>query len=239
MRVVVKHLRICVIVKKLKFEAEPEPEFRSLLSATGFFAWKSMCFLCGSHAIDSVDCNCSLRCMVANHQTVCPISDMRHIAIWCQNRWESFNRKVTTDWSCGILPLTESTFASSWVETAVYELSGAYWLGMDAWRWTTDSYFYEPACGSRQHHEYRSLWMQNALFQCSVHLSKNGLNQWCIAKNAGGYTQRGVAKGLKVPCLFMITEVSIRCQAYTPQYNTGLDILQTGFFLALYTHTPV
>jgi len=23
--------------------------------------------------------------------------------------------------------------------------------------------------------------------------------------------QRGVAKGLKVPCLFMITEVSIRC----------------------------
>ena len=30
-------------------------------------------------------------------------------------------------------------------------------------------------------------------------------NQWCIAKNGGGYTQRGVAK---VPCLFMITEVS-------------------------------
>jgi len=40
-----------------------------------------------------------------------------------------------------------------------------------------------------------------------------------------------VAKGLKVPCLFMITEVSIRCQknpevgirripAYTPQYTT-------------------
>jgi len=28
----------------------------------------------------------------------------------------------------------------------------------------------------------------------------------------GGYTQRGVAKGLKVPYLFMITEVSIRCQ---------------------------
>jgi len=35
--------------------------------------------------------------------------------------------------------------------------------------------------------------------------------QWCIAKNGGGYTQMGVAKGLKVPCLFMITEVSIRC----------------------------
>jgi len=36
--------------------------------------------------------------------------------------------------------------------------------------------------------------------------------QWCIAKNEGGYTQRGVAKGLKVPCLFIITEASIRCQ---------------------------
>jgi len=35
---------------------------------------------------------------------------------------------------------------------------------------------------------------------------------WCIAKNGGGYTQRGVDKGLKVPCLFMITDVSIRCQ---------------------------
>jgi len=56
--------------------------------------------------------------------------------------------------------------------------------------------------------------------------------QWCIATNGGGYTQRGVAKGLKVPCLFVITEVSIRCQknpevgirripAYTPQYTTG------------------
>ena len=28
--------------------------------------------------------------------------------------------------------------------------------------------------------------------------------QWCIAENGGGYMQRGVAKGLKVPCLFMI-----------------------------------
>ena len=44
--------------------------------------------------------------------------------------------------------------------------------------------------------------------------------------------QRGVAKGLKVPCLFMITEVCIRCQknpggwytAYTRVYppNTPL-----------------
>jgi len=56
--------------------------------------------------------------------------------------------------------------------------------------------------------------------------------QWCIAKNGGGYTQTGVAKGLKVPCLFMIAEVNIRCQktsevgirripAYTPQYTTA------------------
>jgi len=56
--------------------------------------------------------------------------------------------------------------------------------------------------------------------------------QWCIAKNGGGYTQRGVATGLKVPCLFTITEVSIRCQKnpggwYAPytraylQYTTG------------------
>jgi len=45
-------------------------------------------------------------------------------------------------------------------------------------------------------------------FLMSVCLS---CRQWCIAKNGGGYTQRGVVKGLKVPCLFMITEVSIRC----------------------------
>jgi len=60
------------------------------------------------------------------------------------------------------------------------------------------------------------------------------VGQWRIAKNGGGYTQRGVAKGLKIPCLFMITEVSIRSQknpevcirripAYTPpQYTTGV-----------------
>ena len=40
----------------------------------------------------------------------------------------------------------------------------------------------------------------------------HGSEQWCIAKNGGGYTQKGVAKGLKVPCLFMITKVSTRCQ---------------------------
>ena len=43
-------------------------------------------------------------------------------------------------------------------------------------------------------------------------LAQSGGTQWCIAKNGGGYTQRGAAKGLKLPCLFMITEVSIRCQ---------------------------
>ena len=58
--------------------------------------------------------------------------------------------------------------------------------------------------------------------KCAIHITHN---QWCIAKNGGGYTQRGVAKGLKVPCLFMITEVSIRCQKnpggwYTPYRPT-------------------
>jgi len=78
----------------------------------------------------------------------------------------------------------------------------------------------------------------------SCHICRNKLynkpttnrsNQWCIAKNGGGYTQTGVAKGLKVPCLFMIAEVSIynavkktrrlhgirRIPAYSPQYTTG------------------
>jgi len=45
-------------------------------------------------------------------------------------------------------------------------------------------------------------------------------DQWCIAKNGGGYTQTGVAKGLKVPCLFMIAEVSIRCQKKPGGWNT-------------------
>ena len=64
-------------------------------------------------------------------------------------------------------------------------------------------------------------------------------NQWCIAQNGGGYTQRAVEKGLKVPCLFMINEVSIRCQknlevailripAYTPpQYTTDHNATDT------------
>ena len=72
---------------------------------------------------------------------------------------------------------------------------------------------------------------------CDVLLptAESGFWQWCIAKNGGGYTQRGMAKGLKVPCLFMITEVSIRCQKnpggwytpYTPQYTTGFWVICT------------
>ena len=49
-----------------------------------------------------------------------------------------------------------------------------------------------------------------------------------------------MAKGLKVPCFFMITEVSIRCQknpevgirripAYTPQYTTAYTPLVCSY----------
>ena len=56
-----------------------------------------------------------------------------------------------------------------------------------------------------------------------------------LLKMEVGIRKRGVTKGLKVPCLFMITEVSIRCQqnpevgirripAYRyPPPNTPLD----------------
>ena len=69
------------------------------------------------------------------------------------------------------------------------------------------------------------------------------VGQWRIAKNGGGYTQRGVAKGLKIPCLFMITEVSIRCQknpggcytaytrVYSPPPNTPL--VSSAYFTRL------
>jgi len=70
--------------------------------------------------------------------------------------------------------------------------------------------------------------------------------QWCIAKNGGGYTQRGVAKGLKVPCLFMITQVSIRCKknpevgirripAYSPQYTTVSIYIGNITYLSCFT----
>jgi len=64
-------------------------------------------------------------------------------------------------------------------------------------------------------------------------------DQWCIAKNEGGYMQTGVAKGLKIPCLFMIAEVSIRYQKklrrlvyavyphIPPQYTTDPDASQS------------
>ena len=56
----------------------------------------------------------------------------------------------------------------------------------------------------------------------------------------------GVAKGLKVPCLFMIAEVSIRCQknpevgirripAYTPQYTTDYNRQRTRRSLTCHT----
>jgi len=73
--------------------------------------------------------------------------------------------------------------------------------------------------------------------------------QWCIAKNGGGYTQTGVAKGLKVPCLFMIAEVNIRCQktpevgirriaAYTPQYTTdSMADLVSSTWMHVYSGT--
>jgi len=93
-----------------------------------------------------------------------------------------------------------------------------------------------------------SEWQWNPLGHMQVCTSFQTDNQWRIAKNGGGYTQRGVTKGLKLPCLFMITEVSIRCQktpevgvrripAYTPpQYTTAdnhastplLGFLQAG-----------
>jgi len=49
-------------------------------------------------------------------------------------------------------------------------------------------------------------------------------NRQCIAKNGGGYTQRGVAKGLNLwYCLFMIAEVSIRCPK-TPEVGIGYAV---------------
>ena len=92
-----------------------------------------------------------------------------------------------------------------------------------------------------QHHQFQScIDAEQLLVLKSI--------QWCIAKNGGGYTQRGVAKGLKVPCLFMITEVSIRCQknpevgirripAYTPQYTTGCGNLANCYTLVTYLLT--
>ena len=50
------------------------------------------------------------------------------------------------------------------------------------------------------------------LLTASHHFWHFTCRQWCIVKNGGGYTQRAVEKGLKVPCLFMITQVSICCQ---------------------------
>jgi len=65
--------------------------------------------------------------------------------------------------------------------------------------------------------------------------------------------QRSVAKVLKVPCLFMITEVSIRCQKnpevgirhipeYTPpQYTTDYTSrdIATDIILNIFTHADI
>ena len=40
----------------------------------------------------------------------------------------------------------------------------------------------------------------------------------------------GVAKGLKVPCLFMITEVSIRCQKNPGGWCTAYRVYTTAYF---------
>jgi len=82
---------------------------------------------------------------------------------------------------------------------------------------------------TRQQQQVLNSLCNNLLLMMVPPITWNCYYQWCIAKNRGGYMQRGMAKGLKVPCLFMITEVSIRCPkkpggwytAYTPQYTTG------------------
>ena len=71
------------------------------------------------------------------------------------------------------------------------------------------------------HHSKQLGWFTQTPTAHQANSSHQRTGQWCIAKNGGGYMQRGVAKGLKVPCLFMIAEVSIRCQKnpggwYTP-----------------------
>jgi len=58
------------------------------------------------------------------------------------------------------------------------------------------------------------LWRDSLHVTCGL----TACTQWCIAENGGGYTQRGVTKGLKVPCLFMIAEVS---RPYTRSKNPG------------------
>jgi len=88
-------------------------------------------------------------------------------------------------------------------------------------------------------HDTASYRVRGVDGSCAKHLTVESYTQWCIAKNGGGYTQRGVAKGLKVPRLFMITEVSIavkknpevgirRIPAYTPQYTTAYTVIYVG-----------
>jgi len=67
--------------------------------------------------------------------------------------------------------------------------------------------------GKRLANKYRpSLSCQGSGISMASQISREsldinmGFHQWCTAKNGG------VAKGLTVPRLFMVTEVSIRCQ---------------------------
>ena len=88
-------------------------------------------------------------------------------------------------------------------------------------------------------HDTASYRVRGVDGSCAKHLTVESYTQWCTAKNGGGYTQRGVAKGLKVPRLFMITEVSITVKknpevgirhipAYTPQYTTAYTVIYVG-----------
>ena len=76
---------------------------------------------------------------------------------------------------------------------------------------TNGSYICECAAGHRLLADQRT---------CEGKLFLLAHEQWCIAKNGGGYTQRGVAKGLKVPCLFMITvkKNPAGCRAYSKEF---------------------
>jgi len=61
-------------------------------------------------------------------------------------------------------------------------------------------------------------------------------NQWCIAKHGGGYRKERGIRVYGIPCLFMITEVSIRCQktrrlvyGVYPKYTTDHNVICTKY----------
>ena len=75
---------------------------------------------------------------------------------------------------------------------------------------------------------------ENICHDYTYHYTSRDIATDITAKNGGGYMQRGVAKVLKVPCLFMITEVSIRCQKKPRGWYTAYTNLWV--FLTAYTH---